>query len=294
LTVERIAVTGANGRAGSAIVAELRRAGVEVVEWIRPGYDLDEPSSAARMVARDSPTRVIHAAAWTDVDGCARDPELARRRNAEATIELAHACTTGNAELVFLSTNEVFSGDRGDGRGYAEDDVTAPPNAYGQSKLLAEQGVRDVFGDGTGRAAWIVRTSWLFGPPGNDFPARIMAAADNLAESQIDVVADEMGRPTHAADLASALIALIDTAPAGTYHLANEGVASRFDLARAVLGRCRPDVEVRPIRLAEYERDSSPPRWGVLDTGRAASIGLKLRPWREALDDYLDEVCPEP
>ncbi len=290
---ERVAVTGANGRAGSALVEDLRRTGAEVIEWVRPDYDLDDPSSAARMVARDKPTRVIHAAAWTDVDGCARDPALAMRRNAEATIELAHACTTGNAELVFISTNEVFSGDRDDGRGYREDDEMAPPNAYGRSKLLGEQGIRDVFGDGTGRGAWIIRTSWLFGPPGNDFPQRILAAADGLAVPRIDVVIDEMARPTRGSDLAPALIALVGTAPPGTYHLANEGVASRFEWARAVLGRCRPGVEVEPISLADYQRASTPPRWGVLDTSRAADAGVKLRPWREALDAYLDEVCPQ-
>jgi dTDP-4-dehydrorhamnose reductase len=291
---ERVAVTGASGRAGSALVAELRRGGAEVFAWTRPDYDLDDPSSAARMVSRDMPTRVIHAAAWTDVDGCARDPALAIRRNAEATIELAHACTTGNAELVFISTNEVFSGDRGDGRGYVEEDETAPPNSYGRSKLLGEQGIREVLGDGTGRAAWIVRTSWLFGPPGNDFPARIVSAADGRATPRIDVVVDEMGRPTRASDLAAALIALVGTAPPDTYHLANEGVASRFDWARAVLGRCRPSVKVEPIYLADYERASTPPRWGVLDTRRAARVGVTLRDWREALDAYLDDVCPEP
>jgi dTDP-4-dehydrorhamnose reductase len=291
---ERVAITGAHGRAGSALVAKLRRTGAEVLEWTRPDYDLDDPSSAARMVAQDRPTRVFHAAAWTDVDGCARDPALAMRRNAEATIDLAHACATGNAELVFLSTNEVFSGDRHDGRGYTEDDATAPPNAYGRSKLLGEQGIRDVFGDGTGRAAWIVRTSWLFGPPGNDFPQRILAAADGTATHGIDVVVDEIGRPTQASDLATALIKLVGTVRPGTYHLANEGVVSRFEWARAVLGRCRPDVEVEPITLAEYPRASTPPRWGVLDTSRAAAFGVTLRPWPEALDAYLDEVCPEP
>jgi dTDP-4-dehydrorhamnose reductase len=292
--VTRVAVTGANGRVGSALVAALHLAGAEVIEWSRPDYDLDDASSAARMVARDSPTRVFHAAAWTDVDACARDPALAIRRNADATIELAHACTTGDAELVFISTNEVFSGRRDDGHGYTEDDPTEPPNAYGRSKQLAEQSIREVFGDGTGRAAWIFRTSWIFGPPGKDFPARILAAVDRNASRPIDVVTDEMGRPTHSADLAAAIVKLVGSAPAGTYHLANEGVASRFDLARAVLGRCRPGVEIRPIRLADYERASTPPRWGVLDTTRTAQLGVKLRPWTEALNAYLDEVCPEP
>ena len=151
-----------------------------------------------------------------------------------------------------------------------------------------------MFGDGTGRTAWIFRTSWIFGPPGNDFPARIVAAADKAADRRIDVVVDEMGRPTHAADLAAGLVALIGAAPAGTYHLANEGVTSRFEWARAVLGRCRPGMAIGPTNVADYQRVSTPPRWGVLDTGRAASVGVKLRPWREALDAYLDDVCPEP
>jgi dTDP-4-dehydrorhamnose reductase len=292
--VNRVAVTGANGRAGSAVVAELRRAGADVVEWTRPEYDLDDPSSAARMVSRDKPTRVIHAAAWTDVDGCAREPALAVRRNAEATIELAHACATGNAELVFISTNEVFSGDRDDGRGYTEDDDTAPPNAYGRSKLIAEQGIREVFADGTGRQAWIIRTSWMFGPPSNDFPQRILAAADRAAGTALQVVGDEYGRPTYAADLAAGLVRLTQVAHPGTYHLAGEGVISRLEWAHTVLARCRPGAILEGIALADYQRDSVPPRWGVLDLSRAASLGVELGEWMGPLASYLDEVCPEP
>lgn len=277
---------------GTALVAELRAQGARVVEWIRPDFDLDDPSSAARMVARDRPSRVIHTAAWTDVNGCARDPALAVRRNAEATIELAHACATGGAELVFISTNEVFNGNRDDGRGYGEEDETAPPNAYGRSKLLGEQGIGDVFGDGTGRAAWIVRTSWLFGLPNEDFPRRILAAADVSGDRPLAAVADEIGRPTYATDLAAALLQLTATAPAGTYHLANEGPASRFEWAHAILARCRPEVSLEATSLATFKRDSVPPRWGVLDTSLAASHGVRLRPWQEPLAGYLEEICP--
>jgi dTDP-4-dehydrorhamnose reductase len=236
---------------------------------------------------------VFHAAAWTDVDGCARDQHLAMRRNGEATSELADACAAAGSALLFVSTNEVFPGDRTDGHGYREDDATAPLNPYGASKLAGELAVRDALGE-AGPGAWIVRTSWVFGPPGNDFPVRIVAANDSSGgKAPLRVVDDEIGRPTFAPDLAAALVRLASVAPPGTYHLANAGAASRYEWARAVLSRCRPEAQVEPMALAEFIRASAPPPWAVLDTGRAETFGVSLRPWREPLADYLDIVCPE-
>lgn len=288
----RIAVSGARGRLGSALVAELRRTGAEVVAWSRPDYDLDDPGSADRLVGRDRPALVYHAAAWTDVDGCAREPELAMRRNGLATTEMARACVDAAIDLVYVSTNEVFNGERLDGQGYDERDEPQPPNEYGLTKRAGEIGVENAFRE-SGGVAWIARTSWLFGPPGNDFPARITAAADRLDPGQpLRVVADEVARPTYAPDLAAALVALTEVAPAGTYHLANEGPASRYEWAQQVLRRCRPAVELEPIKLADYPRASTPPRWGVLDTSAATRLGVSMRPWPEPLDDYLGRLCP--
>ena len=290
----RVGVTGARGRVGSALVDELRRRGAEVIAWSRPDYDLDDPKSAALVVRRDRPALVYHAAAWTDVDGGARDPQLAMRRNGLATAEMARACVDIGADLVYVSTNEVFNGDRSDGRGYAEDDETDPPNSYGLSKARGEAAVRGAF---TGAAAksWIVRTSWVFGPPGNDFPARIVAAADTLPpEKPLRVVGDEVGRPTSARDLAQALVVLPEAGPPGTYHLTNGGHASRLEWARQVINRCRPGVAIEEIKLADRPRPSRPPKWAVLDTSRAERVGVQLRPWSEALADYLDGVCPDP
>lgn len=290
--VGRVAVSGAGGRLGSALVDELRRAGVDVVSWSRPDYDLDDPDSAARVLGRDGPALVYHAAAWTDVDGCARNPELAMRRNRLATTEVARACAEAGVNLVYVSTNEVFSGERDDGRGYAEDDDPEPPNPYGRSKLGGEEALRTCFAKADARA-WIVRTSWVFGPPGNDFPARIVAAADALLTTDpLRVVGDEVGRPTSARDLAQALVKLPGAAPAGTYHLANGGQASRLEWARQVIERCRPNVTLEEINLADYPRPSRAPRWAVLDTAKAEELGLSMRSWSAALADYLEELCP--
>jgi dTDP-4-dehydrorhamnose reductase len=289
-----VAVTGARGRVGRALVAALRLRGTQVAEWNRPDYQLEDESSPARLVERDRPDVVIHAAAWTDVDGCAREPELAIRRNGQAVGWLAAACAKVGASMVFISTNEVFDGLRTDGQGYAEDDTVRPPNPYGASKLAGEQEARKAYSvGGTAATLWIVRTAWIFGPPGNDFPTKILAAAGRSGAAEpLRVVSDEMGSPTYTMDLAPAVLDLLCAARAGgTFHLAGEGAASRFDVAATVLQRCLPDARLAPISRHEFDRPSAPPAWAVLDCSRAAAFGVRLRAWDAALADYLAGVC---
>lgn len=289
----RVAVTGATGRLGRALVRALGKAGADVVSWSRPDYELEDPASAARLVARDAPLLVYHAAAWTDVDACALDPARAARLNGEATAELARACAAAGAGLVYVSTNAVFDGRREDGRGYSEHDATAPANAYGASKLAGERGVRDAYA-GAAAPAWIVRISWLFGAPGGDFPDKVLAAADRLAPGeQLAMVADEIGRPTYSQDLAAALVDLPRLAPAGVHHLANAGNATRYEWAERVLAHCRPGIALRPLGHAEYPRPAQVPRWAVLDSSPAEALGLAMRPWTDALDEYLETICAD-
>jgi len=285
-----VAVTGAGGRLGSAVVGALeRREAGSAVAWRRPEYDLDAPAAAA-LLDRDRPSLVVHCAAWTDVDGCAREPALAMRRNGEAVADLAGACAARGARLVVISTNEVFDGDRTDRMPYAEDDPVAPPNAYGRSKLAGEHAAAAVFGAWPG--LWIVRTAWLYGPPGNDFPARIVAASDRRnAEDALPVVADEWGSPTYTLDLAGALLELVAATNGGVFHLVNGGVASRFAWAQAVLGRCRPGRWLSPISQEEFKRPSKAPEWGALDMSRARRAGVDMRNWEDALADYLATIC---
>lgn len=285
----RLAVTGAGGRLGRALLeAAAARPDLLTFAWRRPEYDLDG-SDPARLLERDRPEVIVHSAAWTDVDGCARQPDLAFQRNATAVSTLAEACAARSVRLVVISTNEVFDGRRTDGRGYRESDETAPINPYGASKLAGEEAARAFFGAGDG--LWIVRTAWLYGPPGNDFPSKIVAASDRRGSSEpLPVVADETGSPTSTADLAAAILDMIAATNGGTFHLVNEGVASRFDWAQAVLVRCRSGRQLRPISLTELVRDSKPPAWAVLDTSAAAAIGVRMRGWRDALADYLPRL----
>lgn len=280
-----IAITGAHGRLGTALVAA---AGPAAIVWSRPDYDLDRAASASELLRRDRPSVVIHTAAMTNVDACARDPELAERRNGAAVRDLATACVEAGARLVLVSTNEVFDGDRADERGYVETDTPRPRNPYGASKLAGEAAARAVFDASDG--LWIVRTSWLYGPPGAGFPEKIVRAADGLDEgAALSVVEDEHGSPTLAADLASGIMVLMVKAPSGLYHLVNQGRATRLEWARQVLASRRPEQSIRAISRDDFERASDPPPWGILDSELAARFGVRLRPWEAALAEHLAE-----
>lgn len=286
----RVAVTGAGGRLGRALVVALAtNPAVEPMPWRRPDYDLDDPGAGERLVAAKRPDAVVHAAAWTDVDACAREPQLAMRRNGEAAAEMARACAAHGARMVLVSTNEVFDGERTDGQGYGSADPPHPINAYGASKLAGETAARTAFARrGSARLA-IIRTAWLFGPPGDDFPAKILAAAEraDAAGEPLRVVADEVGSPTYAPDLAAAIVALLATgAMHGTHHLVNDGRASRAEWAAEVLRLAGRTTVLEPVSWRQWSRASTPPAWAVL-VSTPLPGGASLRHWRDALAAHL-------
>ena len=288
----RVAVTGASGRLGRAFVDALGDAPFTgpagPIAWTRADFDLDAPATIGELLDRDRPEVVINAAAWTDVDGCARDPELALRRNAKAVRVLAEATAARDVDLVQISTNEVFDGRRAHDRGYRPDDRAAPANPYGASKLAGEEAAAAAY-RGSGANLGIVRTSWLFGPPGNDFPTKILAAAAaaGVDRQSLKVVGDEFGSPTFTHDVAEAVAAMLGAdVPRGVRHVVNAGVASRADWARELFRQAGIDVAIEQLSMSDWPRASTPPAWGVLEP--TASPGVEpLRPWQQALADYL-------
>jgi dTDP-4-dehydrorhamnose reductase len=289
----RVAVTGAAGRLGRALVEALEASPYTgpfgPIAWSRPRFDLDARASFDELLDADRPEAVVHAAAWTDVDACAREPALAMARNGAATGVLAEACAVRGIDLVIVSTNEVFDGRRVDGRGYEPDDAPGPINPYGRSKLEGERLARAAYERYPGAALAIARTAWLFGPPGDDFPDRILAAADRarVAGQPLRLVADEAGTPTRTGDVAEAIAELLGSgAPAGVHHLVNGGIASRADWAIELLRLARVEVDVERVAASTWERASTPPRWGVLAPTPLPS-GEAMRPWQEALADDL-------
>jgi dTDP-4-dehydrorhamnose reductase len=288
----RVAVTGARGRLGRALVAALADApftGLDgPIAWTRLEFDLDAPNAIHALLDRDRPEAVVNAAAWTDVDGCARDPKLAQARNSDAVHVLAEAAAARDVDLVQVSTNEVFDGYRIDGRGYTPADRTSPINPYGSSKLAGEVAATAAYRGRTAQLG-IVRTAWLYGPPGNDFPTKILAAADRArsAGEPLRVVGDEYGTPTYANDLADAIVDLLGSGDvSGVHHLVNAGSASRASWARELFRQTGVDVAIDEVPASTWPRPSTPPAWAVLEPTRPAS-GEPLRPWPEALADYV-------
>ncbi len=288
----RIAVTGSSGRLGRALVAALDDAPFTgpagSLAWDRTAFDLDAPAAIGALLDRGRPEVVVHAAAWSDVDGCAREPDLALRRNGEATGVLAEACAARDIDLLAISTNEVFDGRRLDGRGYAPSDAPTPGNPYGASKLDAERRAQAAY-ERTGRATLgIARTAWLFGTPGRDFPSRILEAAGRAAATgePLRVVADEWGTPTYTRDCADAIVELLAAnAIGGIHHVVNGLFGTRADWARYVVARAGLEVDVVDIPMTSWVRPSTPPRWGVL-APTALPSGEPLRVWPDAMADY--------
>jgi dTDP-4-dehydrorhamnose reductase len=272
----RVAVTGAAGQLGSQLLRAFEETGAEVLPLGRSELDIAVPTALDRLVDLH-PDLVVHAAAWTDVDGAARDPERAMRINGEGAGAVAAAAARVDAPIVQVSTNEVFDGSLG--RAYTEDDEPRPINPYGASKLAGERLVAAA----TERHL-IVRTAWLFGASRRSFPEKIRAAAGRALDEgrPLRVVEDEWGNPTDVRWLAPAIaqlvtLALAGAAPWGTYHLAGMPPTSRAEWARHLLADL--PVAIEPIRLADYPRDSQVPPHAVLDVSRAAGLGIAPGSW---------------
>ena len=275
----RVIITGASGQLGQALYQEFAYQGfniIDIPDW--PEIDIGE-HSIVTILSGLYPELVIHCAALTDVDACAKDPESAFKVNAFGTQNVAHACLRCNAEMVYISTNEVFSG-RTD-QPYHEDDKPQPVNPYGSSKRAGEQMARNYLRSGL----YIVRTAWLFGG-GHMFPEKIIAAAEK--QGDLKVVTDEISNPTYTYDLAAAISQLVRTRQYGIYHLVNSGYCSRFEFATEVLRLYgRDDIPVHPTTLAEYVRPSVVPPFTALANSRGAKLGITLRPWRQALAAHI-------
>ena len=229
---------------------------------------------------------VMHFCAASLVGESVADPYKYYDNNVSGSLSLLQAMRRhGVEQIVFSSTAATYGIPRSDT--IDEGHPTAPINPYGNSKLAGERGAQAAFADAPG--LWIVRTSWLYGPPGGDFPDKIVAAADRCdPATALPVVADEYGAPTYSRDLAAAVLRLVDVSDGGVFHVVGGGHTSRFGWAERVLAQRRPGRELRAISASEFERASVPPRWGVLDTSRAAALlDGGLPPWQAALDRYL-------
>jgi dTDP-4-dehydrorhamnose reductase len=288
----RVLVIGKEGQLARELARARWPANWSVTFARHPELDLRFPDKAAAAVAAAAPDVVVNAAAYTNVELAESESELALLINATGPAAVASACAKIGAPLLAVSTDYVFDGKKPGP--YLEDDPVNPIGAYGRSKAEGEARIRETLPEHL-----ILRTSWLFSPFGTNFVRTMMRLGGE--RPVLRVVADQRGSPTSAGDLAHAIIAVCAAMKAGkgrfgTYHVANAGATSWYEMATAIFeglaARGEPVPEVVPITAAEYPTKAARPANSVLDCGRIAStFGVTLRPWRDALDECVKELA---
>jgi len=247
-----------------------------------PGVDITSRSQVEKLLSDGEAELVINCAAFTNVDACVEHYESAYMANAIGPMNLALECKRRGMAMLQVSTNEVFDGTRRSG--YEEWMQVGPANRYGMSKAAGEFNVRSVLPE-----HFIVRTAWLFSPSGSNFIHAILGKA--RTDGSLRVVDDEIGNPTYVADLAEAIGRLIRTGQYGTYHMVGSGACSRWEFANEILRAAGLEgVRNEPIPSSEFKRLSTPPRFAELHNLNGAAIGIELRPWQEALREFVAEI----
>ena len=277
----RILVTGARGMLGRDLCPYLREQKHEVIEWDLPDHDITVVASTISEVTKMKPNAIYHLAAYTDVDGSEKNRAEAYKVNTLGAWTVALAARDSKADLVYISTDYVFDGAKQ--APYLENDKTNPLNYYGASKLLGEQAIlRDV------KRYYICRTSWLFGAHGRNFVDTILRLAKE--KDTIEVVEDQRGSPTYTRDLAQALALLPGSKRHGIYHVSNSGTCTWFEFAREIIRIAGLKTVVKPTTSDKYVRPARRPGYSVLDNGLfEAKFKHHLRPWQEALRDFLKQ-----
>lgn len=242
--------------------------------------DITEYQSVRQTFERLEPEFVVHAAAYTNVDGCEQEIDKAHLVNAVGSWNLAVVASNTGTPIAYVSTDFVFDGEKGEP--YTEYDTPNPLGCYGASKLAGEVHIRELC-----RKHYIVRTSWLYGDTGKNFPNTILGAAKDRKE--LTVVADQFGSPTYTRDLAGFLATLPEMEHYGTYHASGNGVCSWHQFAVKILVMAGvDDVEVRPIRADEWPSPTRRPKYSVLRNFNLELLGRdNFRPWDEALAEWI-------
>ncbi|PYV95460.1 MAG: dTDP-4-dehydrorhamnose reductase [Acidobacteria bacterium] len=272
----RITIFGATGLLGKHLVEKWNTD--EVVGLGSKDADIRDPQQAWNAVYRTHPDWIVLAAAYTDVDGCESNRELAFDVNCHGAMNVARAAKRHGARMLFLSSDYVF-----DGTGntpYEVDHQRAPRSVYGQSKAEAEIRLSEIMPD-----ACIVRTSWLFGEGGRCFPDTVLKLA--TSRSEIDVVDDQRGSPTYAADLAHAIAQLCSRDASGIVHATNRGDCSWFEFAREIVSRAGLTTIIKPTTSDKFVRPAERPKYSVLSSSSLEKYAITMPGWEDALKRYL-------
>lgn len=274
--LNKVLVTGSGGMAGSYVDFGIKTE--------HRSMDVSDLKEVLSMFEKHKPRAVLHLAAETDVDRCERDPDYAYKVNAIGTYNLAYASKKYGAKLVYISTAGVFDGEKAEP--YSETDEPNPQNYYGHSKFLGELAVKGLLKD-----YLILRVCWMVGGgPAKDqkFVAKIIQQLLKKDTKEIKAVTDQMGTPTFAKDLIKAAKILIEKDEKGIFHLANGGKTTRYGVAEFVVKYLGAEVKMIPVDSASFGLDAKRTKNEAL----SSKVNL-MRPWEEALEEYLSDEWKE-
>jgi dTDP-4-dehydrorhamnose reductase len=276
----RILLMGAKGMLGTDMYRDWKSD--EVIAADSGEADIRDLRQVRTLVGDARPEWIVLTAAYTDVDGSEKNPELAFAVNATGAGNVARVGSEHGARLFYVSTDYVFDGNSS--QPYEPHDPVNPLNVYGASKAAGELAVRQ-FAKG-----WCIgRTSWLFGAHGVSFPEKILRASESRPE--LAVVSDQVGSPTFTRDLASAILRLLHSDARGIVHITNAGTCSWFEFAREVLDQSgRGAARARPVSSSEFPRPAKRPNYSIMSTASLQRYGITMRNWKEAVAVYLNDL----
>ena len=281
----RILISGVNGQLGNEMRDVLSKKNhIETLFTDVAELDICDTQAVDTLVEQFRPKYIINCAAYTAVDRAEDDKAFAQRLNCDAVQNLAIAATKNAAKIVHISTDYVF-----DGKGttpYTEDMPTDPQSVYGLTKLAGENILQKICPDSI-----IIRTAWLYSPFGNNFVKTMLRIGRERGE--VSVVADQVGTPTYANDLARAIVHIVEGEQfvPGIYHYSNDGVCSWYDFAVAIFEESGVSCKVNAIGTADYPTKAVRPHYSVLDKGKIKAVyGVEVPHWRESLVACLNRM----
>jgi len=285
-----ILITGANGQLGSELMTQCDASCTEASRVDLPEFDITDTSQVDNIIDDVRPAIVINAAAYTNVDGAETEKETAFKVNSDAPAYLAKVCSKKNIPLIHISTDYVFNGESE--HPYKETDPVSPINEYGRSKLQGETNIQSEL-----KEHIIIRTSWLYGVKGHNF-VKTMLRLGKEKES-LNVVNDQFGSPTYAADLAEAALTIAAKIHSqtdikwGTYHFCNQGVTSWHGFAEAIFdiaGAITPMKikQIQPVSSEEFASSTNRPAYSALDCRWIQEyFDIHPKPWRRSLERMI-------
>ncbi|MDO5848659.1 MAG: dTDP-4-dehydrorhamnose reductase [Methanobrevibacter sp.] len=275
----KILITGSNGMLGHDLIEVFHEDNV-LINTTSKTLDITNRDDVINFIGKEKPDVVINSAAYTNVDDCETNQEMAYAVNGDGVKNLALACKETDSVLVHISTDYVFKGDKDTPR--LENDELGPMSIYGKSKLKGEEAILSILDK-----YFIIRTAWLYGCNGGNFPKTMLELAKE--HDTLTVVYDEVGSPTYTLDLAKAISELIKTDNYGIYHVTNSDSCSWFEFAKLIFELADVDVEVTPVTAKEFARPAPRPSYSVLDNRKWVENGFEpLRSYKDAIKDYID------